>query len=142
MARTSEEPLEMLGGKKKLSPMELEFMQFIWEHPQGISSEEIYRHFPQARGTKSTVLYHISEKGYVENRQEGRHHFYTALVGRGEYEKALVRQEFMKTLGSTSFEKLVAAFCGKETLTQRQQKKVQELLEELERDAETGESVD
>ncbi len=142
MARTADEPLEMLGGKKKLSPMELEFMQFIWENPQGISSEEIYRHFPQARGTKSTVLYHISEKGYVENRQKGRHHYYTALVGRAEYEKALVRQEFMKALGSTSFEKLVMAFCGKETLTSRQKQKVQELLEELEKDDETGEPVD
>ena len=56
MARKSEELLEMLGGRKKLSPMEMEFMKFIWEHPDGISSEEIYEHFPQARGTKSTVL--------------------------------------------------------------------------------------
>ena len=38
MARKSEELLEMLGGRKKLSPMEMEFMKFIWEHPDGISS--------------------------------------------------------------------------------------------------------
>ena len=142
MAKTPDEPLEMLGGRKRLSPMELEFMRFIWKHPQGVSSEEIYQHFTQARGTKSTVLYNISEKRYVEKRQEGRHHFYTALVTRPEYEKALVRQNFMKSFGCSSFEKLVAAFCGKETLTPKQKEKVQELLEELKKDAETGESVD
>ena len=40
MARKPDEPLTMLGGRKKLSPMELEFMRYIWEHPDGISSEE------------------------------------------------------------------------------------------------------
>ncbi|MDE7320958.1 MAG: BlaI/MecI/CopY family transcriptional regulator [Lachnospiraceae bacterium] len=142
MGRKPDEPLKMLGGKKNLSPMELEFMRYIWEHPDGISSEEIYEHFPQARGTKSTVLYNISQKGYVEKRQEGLHHIYTALVGRAEYEQALVRQQFLKSMGSSSLEGLVAAFCGKEKLTEKQKEKVQELLEEMERDAESGESVD
>lgn len=142
MARKPDEPLEMLGGRKKLSPVELEFMKFIWQHPKGISSEEIYGHFPQTRGTKSTILYNISQKGYVEKRQEGLHHFYIALVTHMEYKQALVRQEFAKSMGSNSLEALVAAFCGKEKLTEKQKKKVQELLEEMERDAESGESVD
>ena len=45
-------------------------MRFIWKHPEGVSSEAIYEHFPQPRGTKSTVLYNISEKGYVEKVQQ------------------------------------------------------------------------
>ena len=142
MARKSEELLEMLGGRKKLSPMEMEFMKFIWEHPDGISSEEIYEHFPQARGTKSTVLYNISQKGYVEKRQEGLHHFYTSLVTRADYERALVRQQFVEMRGRNSLERLVAAFCGKESLTEKQKEKVEELLKEMEKDAEGGEPVD
>ena len=63
MVRTREEPLEALGGLKKLSKTELQFMEFIWQHPEGVSSQEIYAHFPQARGTKGTILYNISEKG-------------------------------------------------------------------------------
>ena len=55
-------------------------MRFIWKHPEGVSSEAIYEHFPQPRGTKSTVLDNISEKGYVEKVQQGLHHFYRALV--------------------------------------------------------------
>ena len=80
MARPAEAPLNYLGGKKKLSATEFEFMKFIWKHPEGVSSEEIYQAFPQARGTKSTILYHLSEKGYVDKKLSGLHHFYTVLV--------------------------------------------------------------
>lgn len=135
MARAAEKPLERIGGKKRLSAMELKFMEIIWAHPEGISSEEIYRQFPQARGTKSTVLYNISEKGYITNRQEGLHHIYTPLVTRLEYEQALICQELEKTFGNSSFERLVAAFCGKEELTEGQKKKVRELLDEIEEEA-------
>jgi predicted transcriptional regulator len=41
MARPAEAPLNYLGGKKKLSATEFEFMKFIWKHPEGVSSEEI-----------------------------------------------------------------------------------------------------
>ncbi len=142
MARVPDERLEALGGRQRLSRKELEMMWFIWEHPEGISSEMIYAHFPQARSTKSTLLTHISEKGYVENRQEGLHHIYKFLVSRAEYEKALLHQQLMESLGSNSMERMVAAFCGKERLTEKQREKVRELLKELERDAEAGERVD
>lgn len=131
MARVAEKPLERIGGKKKLSATEFKFMEVIWAHPEGISSEEIYQKFPQARGTKSTILYNISEKGYVENRQEGLHHIYTPLVTRLEYEQALICQELEKSFGSGSFEHLVAAFCGKEKLTEKQAERVQELLDAI-----------
>ena len=65
MARPAEAPLNYLGGKKKLSATEFEFMKFIWKHPEGVSSEEIYQAFPQARGTKSTILYHLSERAML-----------------------------------------------------------------------------
>ena len=132
MARKAEKPLERIGGKKRLSVTELKFMEVIWAHPEGISSEEIYQRFPQARGTKSTILYNISEKGYVENRQEGLHHIYTPLVTRLEYEQALICQELEKSFGSSSFERLVAAFCGKESLTEKQKEKVRDLMDEIE----------
>lgn len=132
MARPAEEPLSYLGGKKKLSATELGFMKFIWKHPDGINSEEIYQHFPQARGTKSTILYNLSEKGYVEKHQCGRHHIYTAMVTSEEYDQALLRQQINSVLGDTSFERLVAAFCGKKSLSKEQIEKARELLKELE----------
>ncbi len=75
--------------------MELEFMKLIWEHPEGISSEVIYsdKRFTQAQKTKSVILYNISEKGYVRNVQQGRHHIYFPVVARVEYEQALFKQK-------------------------------------------------
>lgn len=136
MPRPSDTPLQYLGGKKRLSATELEFMKFIWNHPEGISSEEIYQAFPQTRGTKSTILYNISAKGYVENHQQGRHHFYTALVTQADYEQALLRQQLKDSFGNTSFDKLVAAFCGKKALSETQIEKANSLLRELENDME------
>lgn len=134
MTRAAEEPLKYLDGKKKLSATERAFMEFIWQHPEGISSKEIYEHFPQARGTKSTILYNISEKGYVENRQKGLHHIYTALVTREQYEQALLKQQLQNVFGDSAFDRLVAAFCGKSSLTEKQKKRVDMLLEELKND--------
>lgn len=136
MARGPSEPLDFLGGLKKLSKTELEFMEFIWQHPEGIASEVIYEHFPQSRGTKSTILYNISEKGYVQNVQQGRHHIYTAVVSESEYEQALIHQQLNKYFGESSFERLIAAFCGKKKLTEKQTEKVRDLLKELENDME------
>lgn len=132
MARPTEQPLDCLGGRKKLSATELAFMKYIWKHPDGVSSEEIYNHFSQARGTKSTVLYNISEKGYVKNSQCGRHHIYTALITRTEYEQALLHQQIKGVIGTTSFERLVAAFYGKKSLSESQIEKVKNLLKEME----------
>ena len=48
-----------------------------------------------------------------------------------EYEQALLRQQIEGVLGNTSFERLVAAFCGK-TLSKAQIEKTRNLLKELE----------
>lgn len=134
LARPAEEPLEDLGGKKRLSATELEFMKFFWEHPEGISSEELYRSFPQTRGTKSTLLYNMSEKGYVQGRQQGRHHIYTALVTKEEYEQALLRQQIRSVFGDASIERLLAAFCGKKAISEEKMDKIKELLGEVDDD--------
>ena len=136
MPRTREEPLDFLGGLRKLSKTELEFMKFIWEYPEGISSEDIYHHFPQSRGTKGTILYHISEKGYVVNEQRGRHHIYNALISESEYEQALIRQQLQQLFGENSFERLIAAFCGKKKLNEKQAEQVRKLMMELKNDME------
>lgn len=123
--------LNSMGGKKPLSPMELEFMELVWKSPEGIRSEKVYEFFPQARGTKSTVLYNLSQKGYLEKQQEGLHYIYKPLVKKEEYQRALIQQRLEETFGDSSFERLVAAFCGKRELTSEQQEKLHALLKEL-----------
>lgn len=127
------ECLEYLGGLRKLSSAEFEFMKLIWEKPDGISSEEIYNNpkFKQPQGTKSTILFKISEKGYVDTVQRGRHHFYYPRFTRIEYEQAVIKQKLKNSFGHASLMKLVAAFCGKDTLTEEQSRKISTLLEEI-----------
>lgn len=115
----------------KLSPTELKFMEFIWKSKNGISSEEIYEYFSQARGTISTILYNLSKKKYVNKYQEGRHHIYKAQITKIEYEQNLIRQQLEKILGDSSFERCVATFCGKKSLTETQTKQLNQLLEEI-----------
>ena len=73
MGRTPDETLETLGGRKKLSEAELEFMNVIWEHSEGISSEDLYACFGQAReqrvlcftGSRRKIMCARSGKGSI-----------------------------------------------------------------------------
>lgn len=134
MGRTPSDKLEYLGGLKKLSATEFEYMSVIWTHPEGISSEILYEQFKQAQGTKSTILYNISEKGYVKNIQKGRHHLYFATVSQLDYEQAVIKQQLKKALGQDSIVSLIASFCGKKKLSTEQYTKVEDFLKELEND--------
>ena len=119
--KNSQNDVETLGIKK-LSNTEMEFMDVIWAHPEGITSEEIYAKFPQALGTKSTILHRIAGKGLVDVVRSGKHHLYVPKI----------RDEKMKKEFSiTSFEGMVAAFCGRTKLKPEEKDRVQQLLEEL-----------
>ena len=137
MKLKSNEPLRYLGGVRRLSPTEFSFMKLIWEHPEGISSRDIYSSpsFQQEQGTKSAILYKINEKGYVKTVQQGRHHIYYPLFSRQEYEQALMKQQLENSFGSASFLDLVASFCGKSRLTEKQAASISRLLEEIKNDS-------
>ena len=56
MPRTDAAPLTDVG-LKALSPAELEYMNIIWQHPDGMSSEVLYGFFPNhALKTKRVIL--------------------------------------------------------------------------------------
>lgn len=120
--------------KKRLSKTELQFMELIWQNPKGISSEEIYEQFPQARGTKSTILFNIVKKGYAEGKQQGRHHIYHPLINKEDYYSLYEQIDLSESLSRLSLEELVVAFSGNKQLTPSQKQKVQELLQALEND--------
>ena len=116
---------------KKLSPMEYKFMEFIWKFPQGVYSNLIYDEFPQAQGTKGAVLFHIKEKGYVSVQQKGKQTLYTPLISKLEYDKMAINMRLKDKFGSSRLENLIAALCGKKSLTEQQVDKLYQLIEEL-----------
>ena len=131
--KTPQKTLEPLGIKK-LSKTELEFMEVIWAHPQGIRSEDIYAKFSQALGTKSTILHRISGKGLVTAVRDGRHHIYMPKISREEYMQAFFQEKLSREFGITSFEGLAAAFCGRTKLRPEEKERIGKLLEEFKDD--------
>ena len=127
------EILKYLNGMYKLTEMELEYMRFIWSHPEGVVSKQIYEHFNNnARGTIATILHRISDKGYLDGKQIGLHFHYTATVSEEAYEKAVLQEDLDKLTVNRSLEYLVTAFYGKDKLNSRQKDKINDLLKEFE----------
>ena len=107
--------LDELNGMKKLSALELEFMQYIWDFPDGVNTMDIYSHFDLARGTMTTIIYRIVNKGYLKKvKKDGLHYVYIYTVSRTYYEKAIMRQQLKEMQRDPSLFRAVAAFCGKE----------------------------
>ena len=70
---------------KRLSTTELKFMKVIWDHPEGILSEDIFECFDQARTTKSNILRALVKKGCAEVVKEGWHTRYFPKMTQEEY---------------------------------------------------------
>lgn len=96
MPRTDAAPLTDVG-LKALSPAELEYMNIIWQHPDGMSSEVLYGFFPNhALKTKRVILHNIIKKGYLKSERIGRHQKYFSVVSESDYNKALEKHSFIK----------------------------------------------
>ena len=119
-----------------LSPKEYEFMEIIWAHPEGISSHDICENFPQAQGTKATILFRIRKKGYATMRQVVKQTIYTPLMSKEEYRRIISEQNLKRKLGISSLEGLVASLCGKKELSAKQADKLNNFIEELMKDDE------
>ena len=125
-------PLEFLEGRKPLSETELSYMKVIWDHPEGISSDDIYSYFPHAKGTKSTILFRISEKGYVDTIRYGRHFLYKPRITELEYRQAIMKEKMKKTFGISQLPDFIAAFCGKKKISGEELQRIKEFIKELE----------
>lgn len=132
MTRRTLTALEILDGRKPLSETELSYMRIIWNNPEGISSDDIYRQFASAAGTKSTILFRISEKGYVNLIRKGKHFLYTPKVTELQYNQALMQMKLKKTFGISQLPNFIVAFCGKQQPSDKELQRVQDFIKELE----------
>lgn len=131
MARTPEKELEGLG-MKKLSSTELEYMEIIWQYPEGILSEVLYNLISKhSESTRRVVLHKITEKGYIDVVSSGRHRIYRAKVSKEVYMQAVAESELVKKFGVGSLEHMVAAFCGKVRLSEKQKARLESMLEDF-----------
>ena len=116
---------------KKLSATEYQFMEYIWKHPNGVISQEIYEQFPQTLSTKSVILHNIKTKGYVDVKRQGKQRLYTALVNKADYDKTVMEEKIRDTIGAASLGALVASLCGKKELTESQTEELYRFIEKI-----------
>lgn len=134
----------LLGGifmseKKKfecITDSELLYMEVIWNHPEGINSEELYKIGSTfTRSRTGNFLHLLVKKGYAKYEKVGRHFNYYPTLTKEEYNKLAAKNEVVKLLPTdTSMVQMIAGFCGKTNLTQQQYTKINKFLEQLEKD--------
>lgn len=117
----------------KLTPAEYRYMRVIWEHPEGITSNELYKPYQLTMGAQSTILRKIVAKGFAVSEQRGKQVVYYPTGTRLEYDRKEISEEMDKKLGISSITALMAAFCGKDRLSESEKKKLDQLIEELQK---------
>ena len=117
---------------EKLSPAEYRYMRVIWNHPEGITSNELYRPYSLTMGGQSTLLRNVVRKGYATSKHVGKQVYYYPVGTRLEYDRQVVGEQLEKKMGRPSLGALVAAFCGRDELNEEEEKKLEFLIQELE----------
>lgn len=119
-----------------ITESELLYMEVIWNHPEGINSEELYKIGASfVRSRTGNFLHLLVKKGYAKYEKCGRHFTYYPTITKEEYEKKATKNEVDKLIPTdTSMVQMIAAFCGKTNLTHQQYTKINNLLEQLEKD--------
>lgn len=118
---------------KKLSNIEVQFMEYIWSSENDKSRQDFISYFSNKNWEDSTIsvfLYRLTQKGYLEYYQKGRYSYYIPLISKIEYEKVLINQSIKKSFGKP-LESVIAAFCGKPT-EPKQIERIKKFLKELE----------
>jgi len=124
-----------LTPMNKLTPAEYRYMRIIWEHPEGITSNELYKPYDLTMGAQSTILRKVVRKGYATSKQVGKQVYYYPVGTRLEYDRIIVEDDLKMKMGFSSLGSLIASFCGRDKLKKDEQEKLDSLISELEKQA-------
>lgn len=119
-----------------LTKEEENYMNYIWSHPEGVFSSDIYKHFNKPRGTTAVILHNIVGKGFLNTEPSGRENIYTPRISKLEYRQRRMLHVLESHFGTSSLSGFVAFFCGRGSLTEEQQERLSKFLCELEDNSE------
>lgn len=123
-------------SKYKLSPSELEFMEFFWNSVEEKCKKDVLDHFSKSGKDGSTVSFFLSKlakKGFLIPRREGRNFFYMPAVTRLQYEQTMINEALSRTYGN-SLEVILANFCGKKSVSRKDIDHIRDWLKDLEQE--------
>ena len=116
-----------------LTPAEYRYMRIIWEHPEGITSSELYKPYSLTMGAQSTILRKVVRKVYATSKQIGKQVYYYPVGTRLEYDRKVTEDNLRKKMGISSLSTLLASFCGRDYLNEDEEKKLDSLITELQK---------
>ena len=119
--------------RKRLPDSELDIMLAVWRADGRITAPQIMGAMerPLTAGALHTYLKRLEEKGFLSCEKEGKTNFYTALVGRGDYEGSEGRAVLDKLYGK-SLGRFAAALYDGGKLTREDVEELREFLDGVE----------
>ena len=120
--------------KYKLAHSELELMDFFWASNKEKCKWDILDYFGNQGKSGSAISFLLSKltkKGFLVPRREGRNFFYTPAISKLEYERSIINESLNITYGQ-SLEMILANFCGKKSVAEKDIDKIRKWLDDLE----------
>ena len=126
----------MLRSKKKLSVLEWELMEFVWQHNKAISVREVldlaYPNGEKAYTTIQTVMNKLVEKGFAQKEKIGLVNFYSPVKARTESLTQEISGFLNRTFGG-SVNALVNFMLEGDTLSPTELAELKKLIQEKEK---------
>lgn len=118
---------------KILTRVEMEVMNIIWDHADGVTTREIQDSYPEpqpAYSTLATYMKILTEKGFIKSRkkEEGSKTFlYLPLISREEYTNKFMK-EVKASFFSNSFKSMLSFFARLEEISDEELNEIMSII--------------
>jgi predicted transcriptional regulator len=117
---------------EKLTNKEEQVMQVLW-NLQSAFVKDMLPFFTEPKlhyNTLSTIIRNLEEKGYVQHRQFGNTHEYSAAISKEDYQNNFVLNKVVGNYFNDSYKDLVAYFAKNEKVSSDELREIIRMIEE------------
>ena len=130
-------PGEAMSGQEKLTPVEWEIMEAVWDLGGAPSVREVLEHaFPKgekAYTTVQTIMNTLERKGFLTRKKTGMVNFYNPVRSREEMEREEMNSIVSRIFGG-SREALASSLLSLEGLDLKELEQIKELIARREKE--------
>ena len=118
---------------RQLTRAEMEIMNILWNHAEGMTTHEIIEQYPEphpAYSTIATFLKILVNKGFIESQKfegGGKTFTFSPLISREEYTNRVMK-EVKSTFFSGSLKSMLSFFAKQEEISEEDLKEIIALI--------------